>query len=281
MDQRKWIDCVPSLGWDPERAGRCIVVEPGLSPRELAQAEAKLEHALPQIVTVVLEQWRTQRAEVLLHTIPHLLNPTLPGDLLNPAGESMESLFPAWCEVLHSTEQCAVILDVARPTEVLLVGRAQQEPPVGSRWPAAGEGLRPWAYYLPKPLSELADLEARAEHTLTPQMRQFYTRVWGAADMYVCPYLARLDELEPGFLYEEFYRALEDQMPLAPETTRQLQRFVVLYGTPTGDFIGYFAGKTSSPEEPPIYLWDHETVQFELWAPDFARAVDKLVREDV
>jgi hypothetical protein len=64
---------------------------------------------------------------------------------------------------------------------------------------------------------------------------------------------------------------------------RQLQRCVFFYVTPTGDFIGYFPASGEADhaeEEPPTHLWNHETAHFEFWAPDFARAVGRIVGED-
>jgi hypothetical protein len=282
MDRNTWIAYVPTLRQDRDRAARALVLEPGASAQELAQAQAALTHPLPEVVLLVLRQWGEQGADLLLHTIPQVLNSLAPAKELNPTGQRMERLFPAWCEVLRSTEQCAVILDTAGQEEPLLVGGARQVAPAHLKWSAAGEGLRTWGYRLPQPLRALVAQEAHAEYALSPQMRQWYARVWGAADLYVCPYLERPEELVPGALYGDIYRDLVDQIPLLPDTVRQLKQFVFFFVTPTGDFIGYFSASGEADhaeEEPAIQWWNHETARFALWAPDFAGAVARIVGE--
>ena len=58
MDRDTWIASVPTLRRDQDRAARALVLEPGASTQELAQARAALTHTLPEVVLLVLTQWR-------------------------------------------------------------------------------------------------------------------------------------------------------------------------------------------------------------------------------
>src|SRR5215213_11171381 len=94
-----------------EHAERYIFLDTTSSDEELRTAERSLGTTLPLAASTALRYWKDRASEVLLATLPRLLNPTCADNELNPSGLPMHQLFPTFCNMLAKTEQFGVIID--------------------------------------------------------------------------------------------------------------------------------------------------------------------------
>lgn len=249
-----------------ERPEACLLLQSETWREDLLAAEQTFGRPLPPVVQMVLTGWNERGAQVLLEEVPCALNPKVGPSVLNPTGKDMHELFPEFCTMLEHTEHFAVVVDVVGGEQILFAGLARDVPT---------DRMQRWAYYAPIPLETLHKCEQQLGASLDKQLRQMYLRAGGTTNAGICPYFYPPDALERGWLYDDLYRDMIGQVPLDAEIIGRLQSFVAISANITGDIQGFFVNERRHDNEYTIYEWDHERLEFTMWAKDFSEAMTR------
>ncbi len=245
-----------------------LVLEPDSLITDVQQFEREFATSFPEPLAFILEHWTVGNSNLLLETLPALLNPTVPPEALTPTGQRTDELFPEFYQRIGCAEKIVLIAYVGDKVEAtieyMVIGLASI--------PESTEYGIIWAYYVPPSLEWIAKWEVEWNINLTPQLKQMYICCNGNMNDY--PYFYSLEGLYYGAL-AELYAPIWKEVD-SPEPFERLEKFVTVSENGCGDEYGFFPTIVNSNGEYPFFMWNHETAEFEPYADDFVALWNKI-----
>lgn len=268
MDDYDTLNDFVNSGIRYEWFNKYLILEPNTLNEGLQQFEREFATSFPEPLAFILEHWTVGNSNLLLETLPALLNPTVPPKALTPTGRRTNELFPEFYQRMERAEKLAVIAYMANRAEstieYMVIGLAFM--------PESKEYGIIWSYFVPHSLEWIATWEVARNILLTPQLKQMYICCNGNMNDY--PYFIPLEGLFYGRLagwYVSIWNEVE-----SPEPFERLEQFVIVSENGCGDEYGFFSPMVNSNGEYPFLMWNHETAKFEPYADDFVALWNKI-----